>query len=77
MKYTFQRNIVTPDNKTYLRGSEVPAVVANDVILRWLEDGIVVGIESPTSFSEKIGKKRGKVDPDVEALDPDNKTRSE
>lgn len=80
MKYIFTRTYVGQDNKSFYRGSEVPADFPKDVLERFVADGLITGIESPNEFVAKVNKsaaakKSGAVDP-IEDLDPDNKPRS-
>lgn len=79
MKYVFNRTYVGPNNTSFYRGSEVPAGFSEEVLERFLRDGLISSIETPHEFIAKVGRmgKKGKVEDSVESLDPDQKVRSE
>ena len=80
MKYIFTRTYVGQDNRSFYRGTEVPADFPEDVLKRFVESGLVHTVETPNEFVGKINKKGSKdtveVVNAVEELDPDKKARS-
>lgn len=76
MKHILNRTIVTPENKTLKRGSDITNDVSKETLERWIQNGIVSIVEDPGEFLGKINKKGKKVDPEIEALDPDAQPRS-
>lgn len=76
MKHILNRTIVTAENKTLLRGSDVTGLVSEDTLRRWIADGFVSQVEDKSDFMDKVNKKGKKVDPEVEKLDPDAEVRS-
>lgn len=70
MQYIFERQYVTPENKGFLKGNNVPDDFPKNRLERLIESGIISIVESLEEFVA------GNEISEVENLDPERKPRN-